>query len=975
MAGRSHVDVNERRLRPIYDNLDNGNNKIAAQLADKVLKKQKDLHCAKVLKALALLRLGKHSESFNILQEVSAIEPIEDPTLQAMSICYREMQKPELVTKLYEAALKKQPTNEEFHSHLFMSYVRQSDYKKQQQAAMALYRQYPKNPYYFWAVMSIVMQAIFSSDANLSKKMFLPLALKMVEKLVKEDKVEAEAEVQLYLMILDLMDNYEESIKILEGKLGEKIMSEYKFHKYRIACLYAKMEKWPETNKAYKALVKEEPDQWTFHIAYFKSAFALIDSGWTPPEDEESEPENLPDHTTEQVIQFINDIYKGEREKEGRAQRGPFLARMELYKLLKEGNRPELDKLEPLISMLKQYFDVYGDKHCCFGDLTAYVSLLDNDDVEEYVTHLWKSLEMDPKDGDVTLAKDAKQLQRHLSYLQLSRYLGMHLKLSVEEKVTLSEEMMVRYNESLNFGSNLLATDLQPGDMYCLLAVHLLLDVWQATGDDRIVWQTVTMLEYGITKSPANHHFKLQLIKLYCILGAFGPCPALYDGMEVKHIQQDTLGYTVTRYCEPLGHFISASAVYDATLKFFTVNSKDTTEYIISAYKYGSFPKIPEFVKFRQKLNNSLHYTAVTLEKMLLELLVEANSNNLKFEDLIRYMEIQPEKDEIQWNELSDNRDLALLMSWDPDSKHLSEQDRKDSFEVEKDWLKIRSFTLRSLAAAAMLVPAFNTSTEMTASNGGTEMQDNGEILKKLITDFESCVEQLEKKPLTQKRFPLHGPPEPRTCKYLEGKHSQILLDMLKVTSSIQHLHVNGIDNSDEIQAVVERQLEQVVDTVKGALSKCKCSLVSEEEGQQKFNYHLLPNLVFLSEGISFISLLCGVCYKLLKPLKATVAKRNRKKKGGVQIMPAIFEKFKTFLDSLLQCTDELHVAVLNADPLFASLDLGKLSLVDKEKLAEMDGVYESRMWQKMEQSYRQSSKELSDLLKHKMDYLGSLKL
>ncbi|CAG2104690.1 unnamed protein product [Medioppia subpectinata] len=43
----------ERRLRPIYDCLDNGNNKKALQEADKVLKKQKDLLCAKTDKAVA----------------------------------------------------------------------------------------------------------------------------------------------------------------------------------------------------------------------------------------------------------------------------------------------------------------------------------------------------------------------------------------------------------------------------------------------------------------------------------------------------------------------------------------------------------------------------------------------------------------------------------------------------------------------------------------------------------------------------------------------------------------------------------------------------------------------------------------------------------------------------------------------------------------------------------------------------------
>ena len=60
---------------------------------------------------------------------------------------------------MYERATRKEPQNEELLSHLFMAYVRIGWYKKQQQAALQLYKVKPKNPYYFWAVMSIFLQA------------------------------------------------------------------------------------------------------------------------------------------------------------------------------------------------------------------------------------------------------------------------------------------------------------------------------------------------------------------------------------------------------------------------------------------------------------------------------------------------------------------------------------------------------------------------------------------------------------------------------------------------------------------------------------------------------------------------------------------------------------------------------------------------------------------------------------------------
>lgn len=45
----------------------------------------------------------------------------------------------ELVTKLYEAAVKKVPLSEEYHSHLFMAYARVGEYKKMQQVRKHLF--------------------------------------------------------------------------------------------------------------------------------------------------------------------------------------------------------------------------------------------------------------------------------------------------------------------------------------------------------------------------------------------------------------------------------------------------------------------------------------------------------------------------------------------------------------------------------------------------------------------------------------------------------------------------------------------------------------------------------------------------------------------------------------------------------------------------------------------------------------------
>ena len=74
------------------DYLDNGNNKKALQEADKVLKKQPDFPCCKVLKALALMRMGREDEAQPLIDSVLDESPTDESTLQAMNIAFKELQ-------------------------------------------------------------------------------------------------------------------------------------------------------------------------------------------------------------------------------------------------------------------------------------------------------------------------------------------------------------------------------------------------------------------------------------------------------------------------------------------------------------------------------------------------------------------------------------------------------------------------------------------------------------------------------------------------------------------------------------------------------------------------------------------------------------------------------------------------------------------------------------------------------------------
>lgn len=125
---------------------------------------------------------------------------------------------------MYNYAAKQTPGNEEILAHLFMAYVNIDDFKSQQSVALQLYKIHPKNPYYFWAVVSVFLQGVKGSESTVpeKRKLFLSLAEKMVHKIITEDKIEAEQEVQLYIRILSEQGKYREALDFLNSPIALK---------------------------------------------------------------------------------------------------------------------------------------------------------------------------------------------------------------------------------------------------------------------------------------------------------------------------------------------------------------------------------------------------------------------------------------------------------------------------------------------------------------------------------------------------------------------------------------------------------------------------------------------------------------------------------------------------------------------------------------------------------------------------------
>ncbi|KAK6743919.1 hypothetical protein RB195_010921 [Necator americanus] len=267
--------IMERRLRPIYDAIDAGNAKKAVQEADKVLKKHPVTVCAKVLKALALIRSDKLAEGFEIINSLDVPgAQFDEGTLQAFVHCFKEAGCPYRITTLYERAVAVLPSEQNL-THLFMAHVRNRSFKNQQLVAMRLFKEFNNFPYFFWGVMSIVMQA--RENPEMGAKMLYPLAARMVENHVGKYGYKAGAEIELHTMVLEGMNRFIEAEELLGAEESRALLSTPpKFLMARRLALLLSAGKYQTVVERTVEGLKSDPDDWTLWKVLFDSSFELL---------------------------------------------------------------------------------------------------------------------------------------------------------------------------------------------------------------------------------------------------------------------------------------------------------------------------------------------------------------------------------------------------------------------------------------------------------------------------------------------------------------------------------------------------------------------------------------------------------------------------------------------------------------------------------------------------------------------------
>ena len=157
---------------------------------------------------------------------------------------------------------------------------------------------------------------------------------------------------------------------------------------------------------------------------------------------------------------------------------------------------------------------------------------------------------------------------RHISWHSLNRLIG---KQDDNQASALLETHQLCCQHYTDYSS----TVVRPYDGYLVLACHIYWDLWQESKDDKHMWSAAVPLYEAIENSPASFQLRFLLIKFLNAVGAVGLSYKIHAGLELKHVQWDSLGYVMSRHVQTCAHFDNSLGLFHLILKFFSSNYKE----------------------------------------------------------------------------------------------------------------------------------------------------------------------------------------------------------------------------------------------------------------------------------------------------------------------------------------------------------------------------------------------------------------
>ncbi|OQR80084.1 N-alpha-acetyltransferase 25 [Tropilaelaps mercedesae] len=591
--------VEERRLRTVYDFLDNSDYKRALQDCDKVIKKYRGKMGPTVfaLKALALTKLYRWQEANKLMDELVKEQPTEDTALSALVMALRDAERSEEVLPLYESACKRAP-NEELLNSLFMLYVRERERTKAKNTALQLHKLTDKRTYYFTAIMHQYLSGKESADQR-QRTMCFTLAEKMLERMAPA----VDAEINLQFMILRDSEKLAEAVKFVETNASRLQMMDLDVERWS---LYSRMEDWGRAAELAEASFvrrKCEDHRW------LQRCFDLGEKRGEP---------------IGQVAEKLLGLIDAAENNDGR--RELLINRMLIYQ--------RLGKFDEFERTLLHFYKLFESRTWCPAD----------------VLYLIREL---PDDQHAPLVNSLSQVANSDSLTWMVTDFELRPAKSEEEQLRLVDALCAKYNSGAPLERQ---SDSNPLDGYLELAADILADRFRRCGDERSLLRMVDELDRAKNRSPNGFRLKMRLLWCYCVLQAGQMVESMYDSLTIKYLQNESLGYLISPYVLR-SSFVSAVSLYKRIMALHASSQKDIGEGIVACYKFGSFHKVEEIEELKPLLEHSYELANAKVMRALLACTAEKlQADERSGARLVGFL-----VPTINWDQLRDNRDTSVL--------------------------------------------------------------------------------------------------------------------------------------------------------------------------------------------------------------------------------------------------------------------------------------------------------------------------
>lgn len=566
--------------------------------------------------------------------------------------------------------MKAEPANEELGNQWFIAMVRNHDYKGQQAAAITLQKNFKSNKYHWWSIMSLVLQAISATGNSLS----LTLAERMATRALSEGRLTRSEEFYLLLRIYILQQKHAEALSYLHGTDSKKVELGNKYLPGNIELLRTKRDLLQKTGE-WKALHDET-----------KKALEGGDEDWNTIAAFCSAVKELPNQQSDS-----KNLLKSLAEAASPAHRGTSLARLELATKL------DASKAD-IIDLCGYYFTAMGSKFCYFEDIQPYLIGIEAAELHKLVNDL--------DERTLTVSDPLRKVRERINVAKLHRYCELTSRTDLGAALSNAAKYTQEYADALPLGRGLEDTETQHGNPFVLLAAHWLIDA--AAHDQKHLIQAVVILEHAIRRSRADYQLKLLLIRLYRLLGSFERAIEIYETLDIKQVQNDTLSHYLNARIASLAPLDRLQPLLSQAESVYRSNEDETPDLITQAYNYGTYSKIEEFIEFGDRLETSVQRSLTAIERIRLGLLcvpaayTNSNQYNATSEAMSFIGKVQhPLLERSEMGPFRDNRDVKVLDTFTPAAALSTRDMTLAGPQPAEGWIRYHSTLLKNLQCIA----------------------------------------------------------------------------------------------------------------------------------------------------------------------------------------------------------------------------------------------------------------------------------